>query len=82
MAILIFGGIILIMLGVEALFCWCDCREGAVAEEEKRAKEEEITNTPKIPPPMAYQNQRKSYSSVHHYKDRQGERALSTMIDE
>ena len=64
MPILIFGGLLLIILGVPALFYWCDCREGAVAEEKKREKAAEIANQPKIPPPLAYQNQRKSRLSV------------------
>ena len=66
MPILIFGGILLIILGVIGLMCYCMGRESTIEGEKKRAKEEEITNTPKIPPPMAYQNQRKSYSSVQH----------------
>ena len=59
--ILLIGGIGLFFLCTIGCICYCCVRGGCQnAEQLKKEIELALANIPKIPPPIAYQNQRKS----------------------
>ena len=58
--ILLIGGIGLFFLCTIGCICYCCFRGGCKnAEQLKKEMELALANIPKIPPPIAYQNQRK-----------------------